>query len=105
MRRSRASISRSSIRGLERLLGELRPNFVKIDARCLGGAEEPRRFVALAAAHGARAVLTRVEDRRTLARLAELPEAWVQGNAVGEPKSAEETHRPPGLAPRAAQRA
>lgn len=63
----------------------LRPDYVKVDARRLSGADELRRVVGMARDSGTRAVLTRVESTQQLDYLQSLPNVLVQGFAVGPP--------------------
>lgn len=72
-----------SLAELTSLLGELRPNFVKVDARHLRVADYAA-FAELALSHAARPVFTRVERPEQRAALATVEGAWAQGFAYGE---------------------
>lgn len=72
-----------SLSGLAGLLGELRPNFVKVDARHLR-LTDYAAFAELAAAHAVRPVFTRVESAQQREVLAAVDGAWAQGFAYPE---------------------
>lgn len=73
-----------SVRDLESVLREVRPNFVKIDSRTLTQTEAARSFVAIAAAEGVRTIFTRVEQQDFIFSLREVPGVWLQGHSVAE---------------------
>jgi len=84
----KVAVNVNSVGELEKLFGELRPNFVKIDSRRLR-REEFAAFAELAAAHGALPVFTRVERAELRAEVAALDGAWAQGYALdGDPRVA-----------------
>lgn len=72
-----------SLAELTGLLAEVRPNFVKVDARHLR-LEDYGAFAELALRHAARPVFTRVERPAQRAALAAVEGAWAQGFAYAE---------------------
>lgn len=73
-----------SVRDLESVLSEVRPNFVKIDSRTINKIEDARRFVSVATSEGVRSIFTRVEQQDFIVGLREVPGVWLQGHAVAE---------------------
>lgn len=75
----------ASVADTAAVLNEVRPNFLKVDARHLSDADGRNGVHARVAGAGARVVFTRVAQAGDAAALVSLSGAAVQGYAVAEP--------------------
>lgn len=84
----RVAANVSSLGDATVLLGQLRPDFLKVDARHVSAGANSRRLHRQAREHGAGIVFTRVSRLEELDALRRLPDLLVQGYALGDPRPA-----------------
>ncbi|WP_168735138.1 EAL domain-containing protein [Pseudothauera rhizosphaerae] len=80
----RVAANVASLADAEAVLGQMRPNFIKIDVRYLRNGDERGRLVELAAVHGTSVVFTRVAQGELLDELRAATGVLAQGHAIAE---------------------